>query len=36
VAFALARPGYSLGERILGEIDSPWPESCCMILPGDS
>jgi hypothetical protein len=36
VAFAFARPGYELGERILAEIDSPWPESCCMILPGDS
>jgi hypothetical protein len=30
VAFALARPGYALGERILGEVEDPWPsERCC-------
>jgi hypothetical protein len=29
VAFALARPGYELGERILGELDPMWPEACC-------
>ncbi len=30
VAFALARPGYTLGERILREIESPWPAAeCC-------
>jgi hypothetical protein len=29
VAFALARPGYELGERILAEIDAPWPAVCC-------
>ena len=28
-AFALARPGYELGDRILAELPSPWPESCC-------
>jgi len=28
-AFALARPGYELGDRILGEVPSLWPESCC-------
>jgi uncharacterized protein len=29
-AFALARPGYELGERILGEVDPLWPSrSCC-------
>lgn len=29
-AFALARPGYALGERILDEIDPRWPrDSCC-------
>jgi len=28
VAFALARPGYLLGERILGELDPPWPAVC--------
>jgi hypothetical protein len=30
VAFALARPGYVLGERMLGEVQEPWPtERCC-------
>jgi uncharacterized protein len=29
VAFALARPGYELGERILAEIEPRWPERCC-------
>jgi hypothetical protein len=28
-AFALARPGYELGERILAELDGLWPESGC-------
>ncbi|HEY4413830.1 MAG TPA: DUF501 domain-containing protein [Gaiellaceae bacterium] len=28
-AFALARPGYELGERILGEVNPLWPEGCC-------
>jgi len=29
-AFALARPGYALGERILAEVEEPWPaEGCC-------
>ena len=29
-AFALARPGYLLGERILGEVDALWPrDECC-------
>jgi len=28
-AFALARPGYELGERILAELDRIWPESGC-------
>jgi hypothetical protein len=31
VAFALARPGYELGERILAEIDPTWPERCCSL-----
>ena len=26
-AFALARPGYELGERILAEIEPLWPEN---------
>jgi uncharacterized protein len=29
VAFALARPGYELGERILAEVDPRWPDGCC-------
>jgi hypothetical protein len=29
VAFALARPGYELGERILAEVDTLWPRVCC-------
>jgi hypothetical protein len=29
-AFALARPGYVLGERILAELEPLWPERCCM------
>jgi hypothetical protein len=29
-AFALARPGYRLGQRILGEVDPVWPvDGCC-------
>jgi uncharacterized protein len=28
-AFALARPGYQLGERILRELDRLWPDSGC-------
>jgi uncharacterized protein len=28
-AFALARPGYELGDRILAELPSLWPASCC-------
>ncbi len=31
-AFALARPGYVLGERILEEVDRLWPaDSCCTL-----
>ena len=29
VAFALARPGYELGERIAAELDPLWPADCC-------
>jgi uncharacterized protein len=30
VAFALARPGYELGDRILAEVIEPWPaDRCC-------
>jgi hypothetical protein len=28
-AFALARPGYELGDRILAEVPALWPDSCC-------
>ena len=28
-AFALARPGYELGDRILAELPSLWPDTCC-------
>jgi hypothetical protein len=31
VAFALARPGYVLGERILAEVDEPWPPTSCCV-----
>lgn len=32
VAFALARPGYELGLRILGEVAEPWPpDRCCSV-----
>jgi len=34
VAFALARPGYDLGERILAEVRNPWPpHQCCTASP---
>jgi hypothetical protein len=29
VAFALARPGYELGELILEELEPLWPAACC-------
>ena len=28
-AFALARPGYELGEQILAELTPLWPDHCC-------
>ncbi|HEV2713165.1 MAG TPA: DUF501 domain-containing protein [Gaiellaceae bacterium] len=31
VAFALARPGYELGERISAEIEPLWPDRCCTL-----
>jgi hypothetical protein len=27
--FALARPGYELGERIVEELEPLWPDLCC-------
>jgi uncharacterized protein len=32
VAFALARPGYVLGERIVAELEPLWPDACCASL----
>jgi hypothetical protein len=29
VAFALAQPGYALGERVVAELEPLWPEVCC-------
>ena len=29
VAFALARPGYELGDQIVAELDPLWPSVCC-------
>jgi hypothetical protein len=29
-AYALARPGYELGDRILAELPDRWPDRCCM------
>jgi hypothetical protein len=29
VAFALARPGYELGERMVAELQPFWPPVCC-------
>lgn len=33
VAFALAQPGYALGERILDDVEPSWPERCCTEQP---
>jgi hypothetical protein len=33
VAFALARPGYELGEAILAELPAMWPDACCTTPP---
>jgi uncharacterized protein len=35
VAFALARPGYELGERIVSELSPLWPPRCCTGPPLD-
>ena len=32
VAFALAQPGYRLGEAVLGEVPERWPERCCSLV----
>ena len=31
VAYALARPGYELGERIAAELEPLWPNRCCTL-----
>jgi hypothetical protein len=31
VAYALANPGYRLGEEVLAEIPEPWPSRCCSV-----
>jgi hypothetical protein len=33
-AFALASPGYELGDRILAELDPLWPAACCSAAVG--
>lgn len=35
-AYALARPGYILGERIVAELDPLWPAVCCTSLASDA
>jgi uncharacterized protein len=30
-AFALANPGYELGERIVAEVEPLWPDRCCSV-----
>jgi uncharacterized protein len=35
-AFALARPGYLLGDRIVAEIEPAWPDECCSRPAGPS
>jgi uncharacterized protein len=36
VAFALANPGYRLGEEMLDEIPDRWPAACCTCPPLES
>ena len=33
VAFALARPGYGIGEAVLAEVPERWPAVCCTTVP---
>ena len=35
VAYALARPGYRIGEMILAEAVDPWPADACCFLDGE-
>jgi hypothetical protein len=32
VAFALACPGYHVGDAVLGEVPERWPERCCSLV----
>lgn len=32
VAFALACPGYNVGEAMVGEVPERWPERCCSLV----
>ena len=34
VAYALARPGYRLGQLVLDELPERWPARCCTTLEG--
>jgi hypothetical protein len=35
VAYALAVPGYEIGDRVLAEVAEPWPvNGCCSRPPG--
>ena len=36
VAFALARPGYAIGDEIMHEIPELWPSVCCCSEAGDT
>ena len=36
VAFALAQPGYRLGDLILAEVAERWPTRCCSAPPEES
>ncbi len=36
VAFALARPGYAIGDEIMHEIPELWPSDCCCSEAGDT
>ena len=31
VAFALAEPGYAIGEGVMAELPERWPERCCSL-----
>ena len=33
LAFALAQPGYELGDRVRSELEPLWPDRCCMETP---